>query len=86
MEITKLLPHQTWVNLATSNKGNLLTLGCGEGKYNVYGKAPDKESRAASSQNPQTPRPPFLMGAAAHECRNGTLVGILLQATYHAKA
>lgn len=39
-----VLSNQIWVYLPTSNKANLLTPGCGEGKYSIYHKALSKEN------------------------------------------
>lgn len=41
----KLLPNQTWINLAACRKASLLTPGCGKGKYSIYCRPPSKESR-----------------------------------------
>ena len=50
-----VLPNQTWVYLPTCSKANLLTLGCGEGKYSMYRRAPSKESRQLVLKRPQLP-------------------------------
>ena len=39
-----MLPNVTWVHSPECNKDNLLTLGCSEGKYSVYCRAPSKEN------------------------------------------
>ena len=39
-----MLQNQTWVQLPSGSKANLLILGCGEGKCSIYCKAPAKES------------------------------------------
>ena len=39
-----VLLNQAWVCLPAHSETNLLTLSRGEGKCNVYCKAPDKES------------------------------------------
>ena len=36
-----MLPNQAWVRSPACGKANLVTPGCGEGKYSVYCKAPN---------------------------------------------
>lgn len=46
--VPKLLLKQTWVCWPMTSKANILTLGCGEGKYicfKVPNKGPNKEHR-----------------------------------------
>ena len=50
-----LLPNQTWVCLPTCSKANILILGCGEGKCNIYCRAPSNESRQLVLKRPKLP-------------------------------
>lgn len=47
-----MLLNQTWVHLPRHSKANLLTLGHGEGKCNVYCKVPSQESRQLVLKRP----------------------------------
>ena len=56
---TTVSPKQTWVRSPARSKANLLTLGCGEGKYSVYCKAPNvgpsKENGQLMRKRPKLP-------------------------------
>ena len=51
----KVLPNQTWVCSLECNKANLLTPGCGEGKYNLYCRAPSTEKGQLKLKGPELP-------------------------------
>ena len=51
-DVVIILPNQTWVCYPI--KANLLTPGCGEGKYSVYCRAKQGE-QAAHAQKTHTP-------------------------------
>ena len=48
-----MLSNQTWVHLPAHSKANLWTPACGEGKYSVYIRAPNKESRQLVLKRPE---------------------------------
>ena len=50
-----MLPNQTWVHSPAHSKANLLTPGCGEGKYSVYFRAPSKENGQLMLRRPKLP-------------------------------
>ena len=50
-----MLPNQTRVCLFMHGKANLLTLGCGEGKYSIYRRAPSKENGQLVLKRPKLP-------------------------------
>ena len=50
-----LLPKQIGSSLLTCNRANLVTPGCGEGKYSVYCKAPSKENGQLVLKRPECP-------------------------------
>ena len=50
-----MLPNQTWVCSPVLSKANLLTSGCGEGKYSVYCREPSKENVQLMLQRPELP-------------------------------
>ena len=53
--VPKVFQNHTWVHWPMYGKVSLLTPACGEGKFNVYCRAPGKGSRTASAQSPQAP-------------------------------
>ena len=50
-----MLLNQTWVFSPVHSEANLLTLRCGEAKYNVYCRALSKESRQLVLKRPELP-------------------------------
>ena len=58
-ETKKLFLNQTWICLSDISKANVLTPGCGEGKYSIYCKVPSvgpsKENGQLMLRRPKLP-------------------------------
>ena len=55
MSFLLLLSNHTWVHLPVHSKANLLTLGCGEGKYSVYCRYQTRSTGQLMLKKPELP-------------------------------